>query len=341
MLGRSWGWLQGKRGIVLGVAYWAGRPASLDKGFVGRENDLKAIKEAFKEHQSAVLAGGAGSGKSRLAAEYTYKSKARGFWTPAADSAEASVAALAPFLNVKTENRTEEEISIDVQAQLNELPAKTLWVVDNLSSLNQFNALRDAAGAVRLLITTRAARRELLPETAAFLPVEKLDPAGAVELLARKGNQDRSDRRLPEIAKAVDYLPYALEMVAVRMKEHLRSSESVLAELEAAPNRAQFAAFRNSDYVDEDRPTLFQAISGALQALPDEARIRLAPFGYLADAPVPLPLAQALADRDDSDFPAFVRDCARQSVFTATEENVSIHALTTAANRRHQSGRRH
>ncbi len=66
------------------VSYWLGRPASLDDYFVGREAELRDIADAFKEHRLVVVSGGAATGKSRLAAEYTHRSQLNGFWTTAA-----------------------------------------------------------------------------------------------------------------------------------------------------------------------------------------------------------------------------------------------------------------
>lgn len=65
------------------ISYWLGRPSTIGDGFVGREADLKAIGKAFEDRRVVVISGGAGSGKSRLAAEYAHRSAMQGFWTTA------------------------------------------------------------------------------------------------------------------------------------------------------------------------------------------------------------------------------------------------------------------
>ena len=60
------------------VRYWAGRPASLGEGFVGREENLLAIAAAFAGHRTVVVSGGAGSGKSRLAAGHAHRRRSAG-----------------------------------------------------------------------------------------------------------------------------------------------------------------------------------------------------------------------------------------------------------------------
>ena len=74
--------------------YWQGRPISLGAGFVGRKKDLDAISDSFDTHNTVVVYGGAGSGKSRLAAEYTHQAKVQGFWTPAGSSVVETLVAL-------------------------------------------------------------------------------------------------------------------------------------------------------------------------------------------------------------------------------------------------------
>ena len=201
------------------VSYWVGRPASIERGYVGREVELDALASAFANHRGVVLSGGAGCGKSRLAAEYTYNSGDHGFWTAAGGSVTQTLVALAQSLDVSLEGRSEDEIAVEVQVRLASLPADILWAIDNLGDLDLVNALLGVAGPVRLLITTRDQRRHVLPNTVAFQRLGVLGPDPAVELLCSRSNCDPNDPALPNIVEIVGRLPLALEMLAVRLGE--------------------------------------------------------------------------------------------------------------------------
>ena len=65
------------------VSYWAGRPESLGDDFYGREDELAAIASFFAEGRAVVTSGGAGSGKSRLAAEHATARRSKDSGPPA------------------------------------------------------------------------------------------------------------------------------------------------------------------------------------------------------------------------------------------------------------------
>ena len=111
-----------------------------------------------KSRRAAVISGGPGTGKSRLAAECTYDRGGKGFWTDAGSSVSETLAALAPSLDVETGTRSADEIAFDVERALADEAAETLWVIDNLTDLSLVNELLGRAGSVQLLVTTRDAR---------------------------------------------------------------------------------------------------------------------------------------------------------------------------------------
>ena len=127
------------------ITYWVGRPRSLRR-FLGRGAELKAISNAFRQGDSVALSGGPGTGKSQLAAEFARNSKRRGFWTPGGETTDQTLRALAPHLGIQPENRSEDEILFQTRRRLQGLPPKTLWVIDNLPSLEQLNTLLNDAG---------------------------------------------------------------------------------------------------------------------------------------------------------------------------------------------------
>lgn len=97
---------------------WIGRPASIGKAFLGRKTPMKDLKKVLKKRRVLVLSGGAGTGKSRLAAEYTHSFGARGFWTAAGDNVDRTLAALAPSLGILIEGRSDEEVAGEREVKL-------------------------------------------------------------------------------------------------------------------------------------------------------------------------------------------------------------------------------
>ena len=314
------------------VTYWARRPASLHGGFVGREDELRAITAAFTDRRAVVVSGGAGSGKSRLAAEYAHRAGVEGFWTTGEASETLTLADLAPALGIAVEEKSDEEIAGEVRRRLTALPSETLWVVDNLTDLELANALVNVSESVRLLITARDSRRHLLPATVAYHWIEVLEPDAATSLLCTRSEFSADDPTVARIAGSVGRLPLALEVLAARLGEPRQSPEKVLAQLEQAPTAVQIDAFRQAPGASIPRAEgVFAAIFGTLEDLSAEDRQALAGLAYLADAPVPDALAAALTGLDDEGLTALLSRCSRQSVLSWAEGRVTIHALTVAA----------
>jgi hypothetical protein len=76
---------------------------------VGREVELQAIGDAFKDLKKVVvISGDAGTGKSRLAAEFSHRSQVQGFWTAAGTTWVQTLIALAESVGVSSREATEE-----------------------------------------------------------------------------------------------------------------------------------------------------------------------------------------------------------------------------------------
>ena len=311
---------------------WEGRPASLADHFVGRQTDVDKVAEAMNGSSAVVISGGAGTGKSRLAAEYTHGSGSGGFWTSAGGTAAQTLAALAPRLGIDTTGLNDDEIAVEAGRAVAALPQGLVWVIDNLPEFGQVNDLRASAANLTLLITTRDSRRNLLPPTAEFLPLTLLEPEAAVDLLRSQGAHKADETVLKEVADIVGYLPLALEMLAARLGEPLADANSVLAELNEAPNPLSVRAFE--DVAGEKLGKLegvYSAITGTLNSLGPDTRQAIAPFGYLADEPVPLPLALALTGLDKDGLGKLLTECAGQSILSVSQDQLVVHALTAAA----------
>ncbi|PKB72473.1 MAG: hypothetical protein BZY87_00010 [SAR202 cluster bacterium Io17-Chloro-G6] len=311
---------------------WEGRPASLANYFVGRKADVDRITEAMSGSGAVVISGGAGLGKSRLAAQYTYESESRGFWTSAGGTAVQTRAALAPRLGIDAKDLNDEQIAAKAGQAVAALPPGIVWVIDNLPEFGQVNDLLASASNLTLLITTRDSRRNLLPPTMDFLPLTLLEPEAAVDLLRSRGADKADEVVLKEIADIVGYLPMALEMLAARLGEPLTDAASVLAELIEAPNPLLMKAFQDAAGKDLGKPEgVYSAIIGTLNGLAPETRRAISPFGYLADEPVPLSLASALTGLDKEGLGQVLTECARQSVLSAAGDQITVHALTASA----------
>ena len=316
------------------LTYWAGRPRTLGAGFVGRDKDRQVVSDAFDTRDAVIISGGAGSGKSRLAAQYTHDAGVPGFWTAAGSSVVETLVGLAGALGVRLAERAYEEIAGEVQRRLAEFPPETLWVVDNLEDIELVNGLLSALGSVRLLITSRDSRHHLLPAAVAYHRTEALQDEAAIELLRSKSKTPPNDPALARIAEKVGRLPLALEVLAARLAEPRRTPESVLAQLDRAPTAIQMDAFQQASGGSIPRVEaegVFVAIAGTLEDLSAEDRGALAGLAYIADAPVPDPLAAALTGLDGEELTGLLSRCSRQSVLSWDEGQVKAHALTVSA----------
>jgi hypothetical protein len=93
------------------------------------------------------------------------------------------------------------EVAEQVQRRLGQLTYEEqetlLWVVDNVGDLNLVNELAAAAGFLRLLVTTRDHRRQLLPPSIAFVELQTLDIDPAVALLCSRRRNSGLDPHDP------------------------------------------------------------------------------------------------------------------------------------------------
>ncbi len=313
------------------LSAWTGRPASIGASFVGRNRELSELADLLRGYRRAVVVGGAGSGKSRVAAEYAARSGAPGLWSTAGSTAEMTLAALASQLHIAGDAHTDEEQAAAVEAALRTSPAGTLWVVDNVPSLDQCIQLANHSGSVMLLATSRDERRHLLAGWG-LLPLRPLDPEPANELLRSRGYQGGEDLR--DLAEAVGRLPLALEALAVQLGSASgpRPAARSLARLKDPQAVRQFAAFNRVAGFTVERPEgVLAALTGCLNRLPEDVRGRISPLGYLADAPVPIELLSALTGLDEDSLDALIDVCRQESVLSADAVGARVHALTLAA----------
>ena len=314
---------------------WLGRPATMGDSFVGRDSDLRELRRLLRENQAAVLCGGPGTGKSRLAAELTYVGGGRGFWANGAETTERTLGGLAVAFGIDVEGKDDAGVAAEVRRCLaTELP-EALIVFDNVPDLAQTNDLLNAAGGMRVLLTSRDVREKIVPGHVGRHLVEVLDLAGAVALLEAQAPGCAGDEALAGIAEEVGRLPLALMALGVTLREGVRSPAALLDTLRAAPNTVEFEAF-SRDPEGSDLPHqagVFAALIEAFERLSDDDCEAFSRLCYLADLPVPDGLAQALTGiGDDTDaYGRWLDECQRHAVLIKETGQVRIHALTAAA----------
>ena len=93
---------------------WVGRPRPESQSFFGRDEDLAKIDAAIQQGHSFVISGGAGSGKSRLASEWSEQSGRPGLWSNGRESASSTLAGTAEVLGIEAGGKTDDEIASEV-----------------------------------------------------------------------------------------------------------------------------------------------------------------------------------------------------------------------------------
>jgi NB-ARC domain len=246
---------------------------------------------------------------------------------------------LASNLGLPLSEGSDAEVAEGVQRRLGQLTQEKqdtlLWVVDNVGDLNLVNELSVAAGGLRLLVTTRDNRRQLLPGSIAFVELQPLGVDPAISLLCsrrRDSSLDLQDPLLKEMVEAVGGLPLALEMLAVRLGENWQTPQRIRDQLRRIPNPMQMEIFQEAagGASIPRADGVFATISGTLETLSPEVREHISLLGYVANAPIPKDLFVTLTASDEEELDQLIGECNRQSVLSWVDDQAVIHALTVA-----------
>ncbi len=316
---------------------WQGRPASLTDLFVGREEELKAIAKGFRKDRAVLITGTSGMGKSRLAAEFSHRSGAPGFWTTAGATLDETLAALAPALFIRTEDRTDAELARDVRRLLEAFPGTTMWVIDNLNDSDQAGSILAASGQVRPLITLGDGSLNQLPESFTEIRLDSLTPQASMKLMGGVTTPTGSragDPVLQELASYVAGTPVALELIRGLLSDGNTPSE-LISELKKTSVVVSEGPFAESTegHEDNDAPLghMRSVAAVALGRLPAPVRRQLAPLAYTGDAPLSRGLVTSLAAIEGDELLDMFRACSRRSLLTWYGDSVRFHPVVTAA----------
>jgi len=317
---------------------WERRPAPIGDDLVGRDDALQQIKDGLANHQAFILTGGPSTGKSRLAAEYTIREKLNGIWIDATEGPTRALASLAGLFNIpQSDSPDDDALASHIALLIANLPAENLLVFDNLPGMPEVGELVRRLEGRKLLLTMRDSQLSaagLAISIAAALDVKPLELDDGVDLLARKSGNPAATPEFKGIIEAVGGLPLAIEAVAQPIRECYEQPAGVLLRLEESPDPLKLKIFQDAIGFTVDRDEgVYQALTGNIQSLPPDTQQQLAHLGYLADAPIPLDLEDALTATSGEDRTEFLQHCARRSILNIDRETqqVRVHSLNLAA----------
>jgi hypothetical protein len=272
-------------------------PDSLGPRLVGREETLWTLFRALETRRaggpprSVLLHGGAGAGKSQLAAEYLHRAGPRHY-----DAACWLDADVAP---------QDWASQVAAALQLVEAGPRLLWVVDNVpepqagTPAAPLSHWCPAVGRVSLLLTSRRPQVHGCDEV---VPLDVLTPGEAVRLLT----QPAVDRRwLPDgdwgaIARWVGGLPLALRILQAGLADGSLAPTALRAAVDAQEPAA--AVDQGLDLLAETLPPgalrgVSDALGASLDALAGQpgARTALAALAQLRPWPLPEGLIDLVA----------------------------------------------
>lgn len=245
------------------------------------------------------------------------------------------MAALAPSLGATVEAGSGADIAREVQRSLSKFGPDTLWVVDNVQTIDLVNELSSGIGSISLLVTTQDARDYLLSPTVAYRDIDVLDSDPAIALLCSRRSPESSwelqDPSLGEIVELVGRLPLALELLAVRLGVTRQTPENNLGQLKTASTTIEFDVFQEAAGATIPRGEgVYATIVGTLARLTAEMREQISPLGYAADVPIPDPLLEALIGVGKGEVDRLIEECSGRSIFYLVNDQVLVHAITIA-----------
>ncbi len=260
--------------------------------FVGRESELRLIRERLADARLVTLLGPPGIGKSRIALELAQRLLPQlpgGVWwcdLTAVEYAARLAEVIGRAVGSSYADRTPEALAGDLERRLRQL-GRALLVLDNCESASRtavepLTRWLSSAPGLKVLATSRVRLKvagealiELGPLSLAQ-GASDVEPADAVRLFVERARAVRQDfvlddpnaQPLAELVRQLDGIPLAIELAATRM-----SVLSPAELLERLPRRLEL--LQGADAAGRQR-TLRSAIDWSFAHLTDSERSALA-----------------------------------------------------------------
>ncbi|WP_052425242.1 tetratricopeptide repeat protein [Streptomyces fulvoviolaceus] len=312
--------------------------------FTGRDDELRRLLDVLAPtpgiSSAAAVAGMGGIGKTALALAAAHHAVEQGWFTdtyavnlrgydPAHVTAHQALESLLRAMgaapeDIPTVQPEREGLYRSTLAALAAADRRVLILADNAYDSDQILPLLPGPGPHRLLATSRHTQPQLASHGAWLIDLGTLTPQTALGLLrdvlrraGRSVDDQESAERLVELS---DRIPLALHIAAgLLVVERGRTIAGLTAELAGARSRL--------DHLDDGERALRATFDLSYDRLPLElARL----FRLLALNPGPdigLPAAVALADREEREVRAGLRELVRGHVVDSAGERWGMHDL--------------
>ncbi|MEU4745856.1 FxSxx-COOH system tetratricopeptide repeat protein, partial [Actinosynnema sp. NPDC023658] len=243
-------------------------------GFVGRDEELEALRDQFVEAGAAravvTVNGVPGVGKSELALEYAYRfsSDYAAVWWLTAHDRQSVLTGLAELATRLSQPGSTDYGTLSALERLSNDPAYTrfLLVYDNADDLDLISDLLPTGSTGHVLITSAPTAGQSVE----LVPMQVDDSVRL--LLDRVPGLTASDARL--VADAVDHLPLALELVSSWLGETARAEVGAGSRDSDAATWATRTLFERLGQSESDG--VARVVDVAVDALRDNATGRLA-----------------------------------------------------------------
>jgi len=261
--------------------------------FVGRDREVKEIRDLLRQTRFVTLTGPGGTGKTRLSLEVASRAlldfRDGAFFVPLAPVVDPGLVATTVAARLELREQGGGSVADDLKEHLRD--KELLLVLDNfeqvLDAASFVSELLQVAPKVKILVTSRSVLRVngeneypvppmAVPDPDSLPPLEALSHYDAVDLFCKRaaaavpGFELTADNApaIAAICRALEGLPLALELCAARVK--LLAPKEILKRLE---HSLEFLTGGSRD-LPQRQQTLRDAIAWSYELL-DEAQRKL------------------------------------------------------------------
>ena len=194
--------------------------------FLGRDSDIENIYKSFFEDGKAVLLinGNGGIGKTTIASKYYHQYQdeyTHQIWAFNESEIDNTILSLATELNISFDAKDTKEQSVTrVLKRLNELDKPTLFIIDNVDSLEDLEKNYQyllQVPKLHILITSRVQDFDFFEKH----NIDKLPPDIAKELFLKhyKKHKESESELLDRVLEMIDYNTLLIEILAKNLNQ--------------------------------------------------------------------------------------------------------------------------